>query len=154
LEPDRLSASGSFGVIVGCSAWALLLMLFFLGKGAFAAALAIGLPLLVLSLGFSALILLALQGLARILGMRSRGWILALFGLLCFFLGLVFLMVNPWIGPAMRAAGIIDAESGPILGVSTVHEWLPTLFLILGAGLLFRVAHLCRNAAGSRREGP
>ncbi len=149
MESERLPTSAITGMAFGCCAWSVLLTVFFFAFGAPESALQIGLPCVALSVGFVALILVALQGVSELLGFRSGPWKETLFGLLLYFMGVMLLLANTWIGPAMERAHMVTDGHDPIIGISYVPAFVPLVCLAVGTVLLVRVAMGVRRATAT-----
>ena len=139
MDDQRIPPSGMWGMALGCTAWSVLLTVFFFAYGAPRSALLIGVPCVLLSVGFVCVILVALEGVSRKLGFRSRAWMESLWGLLFSFMGFLLLLANAWIGPAMEAAGMVEPGRYSVIGVTSVPEWIPIVLLVAGTVLLVRV---------------
>lgn len=140
MEQDRLPPGAIWGMTLGVTAWSVLLTVFFFATGALEAALTIGIPCMIISAGYAALIVVVLRGVSAALGFRSRPWFEALWALILYFMGLLLLLTNAWVRPALRDAGIVTRDYHPVIGIGYVPAWIPIVLLAAGTVLLVRVA--------------
>ena len=147
MEDERLPPSAIWGMTLGITAWSVLLTAFFFASGALESALTIGIPCMVISAGFAALIVVTMRGVSATLGFRTRPWFETLWALLLYFMGLLLLLSNEWVLPALREAGIITRDYHPVMGVGYVPDWIPIILLVAGPVLLIRVARAARRAS-------
>lgn len=139
-EIRRMPSGAVFGVVVGCGCWSWLLIPTFLISSAPMLALSVGVPSVLLTAGITAMLLVMLDSEIRAGGFGSPTYKRLLFGLLAFYIGVLLLLANHWIGPALREAGVFTEDTHPVFGVSRVPEWMPIAGLAAGAILLAPLA--------------
>ena len=104
----------------------------------------IGLPI---SVAMSARGILALECVVRLFG-RGRIFVVSLWGLILFVLGVLILLVNHWLAPVIETEpGLIDLLSrlGAVYKTSDV---VPALCLIGSCGLLYVSVRACLQHQG------
>lgn len=136
----RLPSGAVWGVVLGCGSWSILLVAAFFGMGAPGLALRVGLPCVLLCAALIGAMLVGLDQSVRAKGFGSSEYKRLLFGILTLYLGILMILVNTWIGPALREAGVIEGETHSVLGVTSFPEWIPITCLAISACLLVPLA--------------
>lgn len=134
----------TWGTLIGCTAWAVLLIALLWGSGRGDLALSVGVPALVISLAI-ALLVIALMRLARHAhGHRARIIREATLGAGALALAGLMALGNLWIYPALQETKLTHEHLGPV-GAHPIPWWIVGLTVLAGFVLLLRAACASRR---------